>query len=273
MMEEEYNPPPGQNPAPLGGAESANAPEVVVDVRNLGLFYARQRRISLLKRFYGRPSDNRFWALRNLSFQCQKGDILGVIGRNGAGKSTLSLVLSRIYEPDEGVVQIQGDVSALLSLGGMFQPTMSGRDNAYYFGAFLGLFRERMDQLIEGIKDFSELGEFFDEPVGSYSSGMRSRLAFSIASSIEPEILILDEVLSVGDFGFRKKCEDRLQQMMARSRCIIIISHSMGTIQRLCNKVLWIEAGHDVAIGTPDEIIPRYRAALKDRREYHQVIQ
>ncbi|MDK2970653.1 MAG: lipopolysaccharide transport system ATP-binding protein [Candidatus Sumerlaeota bacterium] len=252
-----------QSDNPAGpSAETTAAPELVLEARDLGLYYPSSRRRTLFKRLHHRRKAGQYWALRNVSFQCMRGDVLGVIGRNGAGKSTLSLVLSGIFEPDEGTLITNGDVSALLSLGGMFQPGLSGRDNTYYFGSFLGFSRERMDAMIDEIRDFSELGDFFDEPIGAYSSGMRARLAFSIAASIEPDILLLDEVLSVGDSGFRKKCEARIQSMMAKCRCIVVISHSMPSIKAMCNRCLWLERGEVKACGDPADVIRQYEESF-----------
>lgn len=240
---------------------SHNQP-IVVDVQNVGLFYPIHRKRSIFKRIVSKQKSGEFWALRNVSFQCRLGDVVGVIGRNGAGKSTLSLLLSKIFEPDEGELIIDGTISALLSIGGMFRPNMTGRDNTYYFGAFLGFRRTQIDEMIDSIIDFSELGEFFDEPVGSYSSGMRSRLAFSIASSIQPDILVLDEVLSVGDRAFRQKCETRIHEMTKSCRAIIVISHSMGSIKKMCNKCLWLDSGKMVDYGDTEEIIDAYSESL-----------
>jgi len=250
------------NTAPQKEQTESQDREVVVDVRHMGLFYPANRRRSILKRIHGSRKSGEFWALRDITFQCHQGDVLGVVGRNGAGKSTLSLVLSNIFEPDEGEVSVDGEISALLSIGGMFKTNLSGRDNTYYFGAFLGFSRAQIEAMIEDILDFSELGEFYDQPVGTYSGGMRARLAFSIASSIQPDVLILDEVLSVGDAAFRAKCEDRVREMTRQCRCIIVISHSMGSVRKMCNRVLWLDHGQIRKIGPTSEVLTAYKEAV-----------
>ncbi len=242
--------------------------KVIIEAKNLGLYYPKLKKRSLFKRLYGKGGlDKGFWALRNLNFKVYEGEVVGVVGRNGAGKSTLSLVLSRIFEPDEGEVMINGKVSALLSLGGMFQQNMTGRDNTFYFGAFLGFSRSDIESMIPEIIDFSELGDFFDEPVATYSSGMKSRLAFSIASSIRPEILILDEILSVGDREFRQKCEDRLAGMMGSCKCIVLISHNLNSIKKMCKSCIWINKGSIHMIGDSETVLTQYKETIASNRE------
>ncbi|MAE95151.1 MAG: sugar ABC transporter ATP-binding protein [Deltaproteobacteria bacterium] len=238
----------------------------VIDVDGLGIFYRLQqrRRVSIKKVLLGggfRRDAPLLWALRDVSFRCHEGEILGVIGPNGAGKSTLCLALSQILTPDEGEVAVSGEVSTLLSLGAGFNRDLSGRENIYLNAAFLGISRAEIEGKMQEIIEFSELGEFIDQPIRFYSSGMKSRLGFSVAASLEPEILILDEVLSVGDHAFQQKSRRRLQGMMDRSRVIVLVSHSVEFLRELCTHALWLEKGRVRGFGAAKEVLDGYLAA------------
>ena len=238
----------------------------MIELRDLGVWYRMTTRRNpslkqiLLRRDFG-PKYKKLWALRHLDLTMHEGQVLGVIGPNGAGKSTLCLVLSQILAPDEGRLAVNGKVSALLTLGAGFNKDLSGRANIHINAAFLGIPRKRIEQHLDAIIDFSELEEFIDQPVRTYSSGMRSRLAFSIASTITPEILILDEVLSVGDRAFRIKSRQRLEQMMHESKLIIIVSHSSSFIRQTCTHCLWLEKGAMKMFGEAADIVAQYDAA------------
>lgn len=190
-----------------------------------------------------------FWADRHVSFTLEKGDMLGIIGTNGAGKSTLLKAVSGIMEPTEGYVKREGNVAALLELASGFDGDLTVRENAYLRGAMLGYTRKFMDETYQSIIDFAELQDFQDRPFRQLSSGMKSRLAFSIASLVQPEILILDEVLSVGDGAFRKKSEAKMKEIIAGGAATILVSHSVEQVRELCNKVLWLHKGEQIALG------------------------
>ncbi len=240
--------------------------DLVIDVRDLGIFYRlQQRRRVGIKRVlsgggFGRDAPL-LWALRGVSFQCHEGAILGITGSNGAGKSTLCLALSKILTPDEGSVKVRGEVSTLLSLGAGFNRDLSGRENIYLNAAFLGLPRREIEAKMDEIIEFSELGEFIDQPIRFYSSGMKSRLGFSVAAALDPEILILDEVLSVGDRAFQRKSRERLQGMMDRSRVIVLVSHQVRFLRELCTHCLWLEQGRVRGFGEAKGVLDQYVAA------------
>lgn len=204
-----------------------------------------------------------FWADRHINFSIEKGDMLGIIGTNGAGKSTLLKAISGIMEPTEGWIKRNGEISALLELGSGFDPELTVKENAYLRGAMLGYTREFMDRTYEQILDFSELNEFEHRPFKQLSSGMKSRLAFSIASMVKPDILILDEVLAVGDGAFKRKSERKMREIMANGAATILVSHSIGQVRQMCNKVLWLHKGEQIAFGGDvQEICDRYEAFL-----------
>lgn len=206
-----------------------------------------------------------FWAVRNVSFELEKGDMLGIIGSNGAGKSTLLKVITGIMEPTEGEVIRDGAVSALLELASGFDGELTVKENAYLRGAMLGYTRKFMDETYEQILDFAELREFENRPFKHLSSGMKSRLAFSIASLVQPNILILDEVLSVGDGAFRKKSEQKMKEIISSGATTILVSHSLSQIRELCNKILWLDHGKQMAFGETKAICDRYEEFLKKK--------
>ena len=200
----------------------------------------------VLKRMRNEYKVHEFWADRHISFTLEKGDMLGIIGTNGAGKSTLLKAISGIMEPTEGRVERQGSIAALLELASGFDGELTVKENAYLRGAMLGYTRQYMDESYDRIIDFAELREFQDRPFKQLSSGMKSRLAFSIASMVDPDILILDEVLSVGDGAFRKKSEAKMQEIIKGGATTILVSHSIEQIRKMCNKVLWLHKGQQI---------------------------
>jgi lipopolysaccharide transport system ATP-binding protein len=189
-----------------------------------------------------------FWALKDVSFEVKRGEVLGIIGRNGAGKSTLLKVLSRITEPSEGRVTIKGRVSSLLEVGTGFHPELTGRENIYLNGAILGMTRAEIRRKFDEIVAFAEVEKFLDTPVKRYSSGMYVRLAFAVAAHLEPEILVVDEVLAVGDAEFQKKCLGKLSAVAGQGRTVLFVSHNMNAVERLCKQVMWLERGDLVGI-------------------------
>lgn len=255
----------GSPPTPDASPAAPRLP--VVEVDDLGIYFHLQqrRRTSVKKLLTGgglRTAPRVLWALRGVSFRSHEGEVLGVVGPNGAGKSTLCLALSQILTPDEGRVVVRGHVSTLLSLGAGFNRDLTGRDNILLNGAFLGIPRSTIDAKLEEIVDFSELGEFIDQPVRFYSSGMRARLGFSIAAILEPEILILDEVLSVGDASFRVKSQRKIEELMARSRLIVIVSHSLPFLRTLCTHALWLERGRMRGFGEAKAVLEGFEASM-----------
>ncbi len=202
---------------------------------------------------------NEFWALKDISFKLEKGDRLGILGLNGAGKSTLLKVIAGVYDPTTGSVKRHGKIAPLLELGAGFDPQYTGAENIYLYGSVLGYPRSFIDEKFDEIVEFSELKKFIDVPLKNYSSGMRSRLGFAIATVVSPEILILDEVLSVGDARFRIKSEKKIMQMFEKGATVLFVSHSVAQVERLCNKAIILENGKIIASGDVAEVAARYR--------------
>ena len=201
---------------------------------------------------------NEFWALQNVSFTVEKGDRVGILGLNGAGKSTLLKVIAGVFKPTEGSVTKHGKMVPLLELGAGFDQQYTGKENIYLYGAMLGYSKEFIDEKYDEIVKFSELKDFIDVPIKNYSSGMKSRLGFSIATVVSPKILILDEVLSVGDAKFRKKSEKKVLSMFDSGVTVLFVSHSLAQVQRICNKAMILEKGKLIAYGDIDTISERY---------------
>jgi lipopolysaccharide transport system ATP-binding protein len=198
------------------------------------------------------------WALRDVSFEVKQGEVLGVVGRNGAGKSTLLKILSRVTEPTEGRVSVRGRLGTLLEVGTGFHPELTGRENVYLNGVILGMKRKDVRAKFDEIVAFSGVERFIDTPVKRYSSGMYARLAFAVASSVEPDVLLVDEVLSVGDAEFQKRCFERMQNLSAAGRTVLFISHSMPAVKTLCTRAILLEGGRLVDGGTADEVVTKY---------------
>jgi len=199
-----------------------------------------------------------FWSLKNVSFRLQPGELVAVIGANGAGKSTLLKILARITSPTEGHARIRGRLSSLLEVGTGFHPELTGRENVYVNGAILGMQEKEINQKFDEIVAFSEVGEFIDTPVKRYSSGMRTRLAFSVAAHLEPDVLLLDEVLSVGDASFQQKCSDKMNELAGHGRTVLIVSHRFSTITTMCPRSLWIHQGRLKKDGPTQEVLAAY---------------
>ena len=207
-------------------------------------------------------ADNTIWALKNVSLEVRHGDILGVIGSNGAGKTTLLKILSRITEPTSGRAELRGRVGSLLEMGTGFHPELTGQENIFLNGAILGMTRREIQQKFDEIVEFAEIGKFIDLPLKRYSTGMGTRLAFSVAAHLEPEILLVDEVLAVGDLGFRKKCLGKMKDVSQEGRTILFVSHEMNNIRRLCQKAVWLNAGEVKAQGGVREVVAQYEASF-----------
>ena len=207
---------------------------------------------------------NEFWALQDVSFELKKGERLGILGLNGAGKSTLLKVIAGVYKPTKGSVQRYGHMAPMIELGAGFDPNYTGRENIFLYGSVLGFSKEFLMSKYDEILEFSELGEFIDVPIKNYSSGMKARLGFSIATVVEPEILILDEVLSVGDAKFRKKCEKKMKKMFDHGVTVLFVSHSLAQVKRLCNKAIILEHGQLIAKGDIDDVVEIYEKKIGD---------
>jgi lipopolysaccharide transport system ATP-binding protein len=209
---------------------------------------------------YGKSSKeaNEFWALKNVSFHIDHGEVVGIIGRNGAGKSTLLKILSRITEPTEGEIDLYGRVGSLLEVGTGFHPELSGRENTYLNGAILGMKRSEIAQKFDAIVQFAEIEKFIDTPVKHYSSGMYTRLAFAVAAHLDPEILVVDEVLAVGDAAFQDKCLGKMQEVAAGGRTVLFVSHNMPTLRRLTQRCVYLRSGQVVCFDPTPQAIDRY---------------
>lgn len=243
--------------------------EIVVEVKNVTISYivGDLRNIGLkeyvMKKLTGKYQVNKFLAIDDVSFSLEQGDMLGIIGTNGAGKSTLLKAISQIMVPTKGSVKVNGKLAALLELGSGFDGDLNLKENAYLRGAMLGYTRKFMDEKYPEILEFSGLKDFEERPFKQLSSGMKSRIAFSIASMVEPEILILDEVLSVGDGAFREKSEEKMREIIRNGKATILVSHSLDQIRRMCNKVLWLDHGKQIEFGETVPICKRYEEYLK----------
>jgi ABC-type polysaccharide/polyol phosphate transport system ATPase subunit len=208
----------------------------------------------------------RFWALRHVSLRVAHGESLGIIGPNGAGKSTLLQVLAGIMRPSEGSVEVRGAVSGLLTLGAGFDQELSGRENILLGGAFLGLDDKVTRELLPGIVGFADLGEFIEAPIKTYSSGMRARLGFAIATAVDPDILLLDEVLATGDATFREKSKGRVIQLVQQAKAVVLVTHDMNWVTEYCNRAILIEKGHVVIEGDPEDVVTVYREHTEEAR-------
>lgn len=241
--------------------------EIAIRAENLGKKYRigerlpyrtiREEIIKFFKR-EKKKNDQFIWALKDVSFEIKKGEVVGIIGQNGAGKTTLLKILSKITEPTCGYAEVYGRVGSLLEVGIGFHPELTGRENIYLNGAILGMKKREIDKKFDEIVSFSELEKFLDTPVKYYSSGMYVRLAFSVAAHLEPDILLVDEVLAVGDISFQKKCLGKMGSITREGRTVLFVSHNMGAIRSLCEKVIWIERGEIKKIGKSDEITREY---------------
>ncbi|MBQ4645498.1 MAG: ABC transporter ATP-binding protein [Clostridia bacterium] len=240
---------------------------VAISVKDVKIRYRMLNKVSF---FRALMSPNKFTkteyfeAVKGVSFEVPKGQILGIVGKNGSGKSTLLRAIAGIFSPDEGEIDLHGNSISLLSIGVGFQNSLTGRENIYLSGMLLGFSREFIDEKLDEIIEFSELGKFIDRPVKSYSSGMYSKLAFSITAILETDIMLIDEVLSVGDAKFKKKSYAKMKELISNEdRTVLIVSHSSETIKNLCDNVLWIHDGEMKMYGTTAEVLPKYDEFMK----------
>lgn len=239
--------------------------ETVIQVRDVSMhFNLMEEKVDSIKEYVvkllkGKLLYNDFIALNHVSFDVQKGDILGFIGFNGAGKSTLLKILAGVLTPTTGSVTVKGTIAPLIEVGAGFDPELTARENIYLNGAILGYSKAFIEQKFDSIIEFAELKDFVNVPVKNFSSGMYARLGFSIATAVQPDILIVDEVLSVGDFRFQQKCEERIRKMIEEGVTILLVSHDISMIERLCNKVLWLDHGEIKASGKTNKICKEYK--------------
>ena len=240
--------------------------EYAIEVENLCVNYKSLKSYSIKKNLLlGKRNKNEvFQAVRNVSFKVKKGEILGIVGKNGSGKSTMLRAIAGIFAPNGGTVDLHGNSISLLAIGIGFQKELSGRDNIVLSGMLLGFTREQISEKMEQIIEFSELGPYIDAPVRTYSSGMHSKLAFSITAILETDIILIDEVLSVGDAHFKKKSYKKMKELISdKDRTVVIVSHDRKTIADLCNKVLWINDGELVQFGPTTDVLDAYDEFMK----------
>jgi len=229
------------------------------------IYHQRHQTLKELLLKFGRGRWEDLWALRDLSLEIPRGQTVGVIGENGSGKSTLLKLLASILHPDTGSLYVEGRVSSILELGTSFQMEYSGQENIYLYGTMLGLRKREVDERYEDIVRFSELQEFIDNPVKNYSSGMYMRLAFSVAVQVDPDVLLVDEVLAVGDEAFQRKCFARMSEFRGANRTILLVSHDLDAVRRFCDRVIWIDRGRLAGDGDPEDITTRYLETASER--------
>jgi ABC-2 type transport system ATP-binding protein len=243
--------------------------DVVLKVNKVGMkFNLSAEKVDNLKEYVIKRAKRQitykeFWALKDVNLELRRGERLGILGLNGAGKSTLLKVIAGVLKATEGNVSVKGKIVPLLELGAGFDKQYTGKENIFLYGAMLGYSKEFINEKYKEIVEFSELGEFIDVPIKNYSSGMKARLGFSIATIVEPEILILDEVLSVGDAKFKKKSEKRIKAMFDKGVTVLFVSHSLDQVKRLCNKAIILEHGHIIADGSVEEVSKIYEEKLE----------
>ena len=240
--------------------------EMAITVKDLHVYYRDMNRFSLKKGgLKARGSGKVFKAVKGVSFEVPKGQILGICGKNGSGKSTLLRAISGIFSPDSGSINLHGNSISLLSIGVGFQKQLTGYENIFLSGMLLGYSIEQIEAKIDDIIEFSELGDFIYRPVRSYSSGMHSKLAFSITAILETDIMLIDEVLSVGDIHFKEKSYNKMKELISNDdRTVVIVSHNSNTIKELCNKVIWLHEGLIKAQGDPKDIMDKYEAFMRN---------
>lgn len=230
----------------------------------------------LRQALWPRPHDERFYALRNINFHAHKGETVGIVGHNGSGKSTLLQLICGVMQPDQGSIHLQGRVAALLELGSGFNPEFTGRQNVYFNAQLLGLTRQEVEARFEAITEFANIGRFIDQPVKNYSSGMMLRLVFAVVMHIDPDVLIIDEALAVGDDAFRRKCHAKLKQLQAKGVTLLFVSHSAGQVIELCDRAVLLDQGELLMEGKPKQVVQQYHKLLhmegEERQVYRQAI-
>jgi ABC-type polysaccharide/polyol phosphate transport system ATPase subunit len=244
-----------------------NAIEVHNVKKKFKIYYDKGTELKEKVIFSRRKKFDEHWVLKGISFEVKKGDAIGLVGKNGCGKSTTLKMLTKIMYPDSGEIEMSGRVSSLLELGAGFHPDMTGKENIYINSSIFGLSKKEIDEKIDTIIEFSELEEYIDNPVRTYSSGMYMRLAFSVAINVNADILLIDEILGVGDVSFQKKCFDRLKEIKDSGTTIVIVSHSLGQIEKICDRSIWIQDGLINESGVPEDVHKHYLDSMeKDRK-------
>ena len=252
-------------PVKIPVEESLSNPDEAVHLEAVSVRYrvpterVRTFKEYFIRRLKGEVQMRTFWALQDVALNVYRGEVFGLVGVNGAGKSTLLKVVARVLRPTKGRVIVRGRVAPLLELGAGFHPELTGEENIFLNGALLGFSRHEMQEKYDQIVEFSGLGQFISAPIRTYSSGMFARLGFSVATANEPDVLIVDEVLSVGDEAFQKKCEARIETFRQHGAAILLVSHSMATIETMCQRAAWLDQGVLKAIGEPVQVIRAYR--------------
>lgn len=242
--------------------------ETILNIKNVSMkFHLNKEKIDSLKDYIIKSLKREleyeeYWALRDINFTVAKGERVGILGLNGAGKSTLLKIIAGVFKPTQGTVTCHGKIVPLLELGAGFEPQYTGRENIYLYGAFLGYSKKYLDEKCEAIIEFSGLKKFIDVPLKNYSSGMKAKLGFSIATTTQPEILILDEVLSVGDAAFKKKSEKKILSLIKEGTTVLFVSHSLAQVKRVCNKAMILQEGQIIAFGPVNEISDRYMSII-----------
>ena len=239
--------------------------DIMIDVNNVSIrFNLEKEKVNSIKEYFirrlkGQIQYDEFWALKNVSFQVERGDSVGLVGLNGSGKSTLLKTIAGVLKPTEGSVRIFGSVAPLIELGAGFDFDLTGRENIFLNGAILGYSKAFLTEKYEEILNFSELGEFIDMPIRNYSSGMLMRLAFSIATVVNPEILIVDEILAVGDENFQRKSRARMMELMSGGTTVLFVSHDLSQIREMCNRVVWLDNGTTKMVGDTKDVCDAYK--------------
>lgn len=245
--------------------------EIAIEVSNVTMKYRlATERVDSFKHFFVKKmkkeiSYEDFFALRNVSFSVKKGEVLGIIGNNGAGKSTLLKIIAGVIKPTTGTITRRGSIAPLIELGAGFNGELTGIENIKLNGLLLGYSKKFIGEKLSEIVEFSDLGKFIHTPLKNYSSGMRARLGFSIATVIQPEILIVDEVLAVGDMNFKEKSEKKIRSLMEGGTTVLFVSHSLGQVKKLCDRVLWLEHGQVVRVGDSEEVVKEYQDTSKSK--------
>lgn len=240
--------------------------EIVIHIKDLVVSYRDIKKFSIRKTLFNREKSSLFTAIKGISFDIKKGEIVGICGKNGSGKSTLLRAIAGIFSADKGIISLNGNTVSLLSIGVGFQRKLTGYDNIFLSGMLLGFSKEQIQEKLDDIIKFSELGKFIYKPVSSYSSGMYSKLAFSITAILETDIMLIDEVLSVGDIAFREKSYNKMKELINdENRTVVIVSHSSKTLTDLCDRVIWLHEGNIVKDGKPSEVVGEYEEFLKNQ--------
>ena len=241
--------------------------EIAILVEDVNLSFPKRRGLKDLILSIFKDTRVQHHALKGINLSVAKGEIVGIIGTNGCGKSTLLRVISGIYPPDSGTCKVRGNISLLAGLGTGFSAHQTGRENAVLYGSILGYSEQKIIDKLPEIIDFSELGRFIDEPIRTYSAGMKARLGLAVASAIQPDLLLIDEVLGVGDPAFRKKSTDRIMEMVRQAGTVVIVSHSFGMLSEVCDRLVLIEKGKIMAEGNPQDVINAYHENVKSKKE------